>query len=307
MRNIFADEIYSIMGSDEKVVFLSAESGFGVTERIEKDFPERCYNLGIAEQSLIGTAAGTVLRGLKPVVYTMAVFLTMRAFEQIRVDVAYQNLPILLGGVIPGLGYGNSGPTHNAIEDASIMRTLPNMTVVYPSCEVDVRAVVKQGLQLGKPCYIGLGRMNADYVPPYTESSVKIGQSIRVREGDDAAIIAYGATLPNAVAAADALGETGVHVRVINMHTIKPLDTVAVEQAVHDCGCILTVEEATVIGGLGGAVSEYLAEHDALCCRFKRLGIPDVYCEAPGTQKYMQQMYGIDADGIARAVQEIIR
>ena len=151
MRNIFVNEMQRIMREDERVVFLSAECGFSVVEALEAEFPGRFYNTGIAEQSLVGTAAGMALRGVRPVAYTMAMFLTMRAYEQIRVDVAYQNLPVILAGVIPGYGYGNSGTTHHVIEDAAIMRVLPNMTVVYPGCETDVRAAAHQALAMARP------------------------------------------------------------------------------------------------------------------------------------------------------------
>lgn len=307
MRNIFVNEIHKQMQKQENVIFLTAECGFNVVEEIERDFPERFYNTGIAEQSLVGTAAGACLRDFKPVAYTMAMFLTMRAYEQIRVDVAYQKLPVLLAGVIPGLGYGNSGPTHHVIEDAAIMRVLPNMTVVYPSCEEDVRAAARQGLAMKTPCYIGLGRAPADYRAPYQESEFQIGKAICVREGNDVAIISYGATLPNAVAAADILEKDGIRARVINMHTIKPLDTEAIDQAEADCGCVITVEEENIIGGLGGAVAEYLAEHDNRRCRFKRLGIPDTYGDVIGTQAYLQELYGIDAGGIAKQIKEFLR
>lgn len=307
MRNIFANEIYRQMGEQEDIVFLTAECGFGVIEPIEREFPERCFNTGIAEQSLVGTAAGLCLRGLKPVAYTMAMFLTMRAYEQIRVDVAYQNLPVLLAGVIPGLGYGNSGPTHHVIEDAAIMRVLPNMTVVYPSCEADVRAAARQGLEMNRPCYIGLTRAPTNYEAPYGEDAFEIGKSLCVRDGQDAVLISNGAMLPNAVAAAEILEKDGIHVRVINMHTIKPLDTEAIQQAAVDCGHIITVEEESIIGGLGGTVAEYLAEQDGLRCRFKRIGVPDTFGNVFGSHAYLQQMYGIDAGGIAKQVKEFLK
>lgn len=307
MRNIFVHEINQLMREREDVVFLTAECGFNVVEPIEQEFPERFYNTGIAEQSLVGTAAGMCLRGLKPVAYTMAMFLTMRAYEQIRVDVAYQNLPVLLAGVVPGLGYGNSGPTHHVIEDAAIMRVLPNMTVIYPSCETDVRAAVRQGLSIKGPCYIGLGRAPKDYQAPYTETAFQIGKALRIREGRDVALISYGPALPNALAAAELLEKDAIHAQVINMHTIKPLDTVTIQQAATDCELIMTVEEENIIGGLGGAVAEYLAEHHGQKCRFKRIGVPDTYGEVFGSHGYLQKLFGIDTDGIARQVKECLK
>lgn len=307
MRNIFVNEVHKIMAENDDVVFLTAECGFNVVEPIQNDFSERFYNTGIAEQSLVGTAAGMALRGLKPIAYTMAMFLTMRAYEQIRVDIAYQDMPVVLAGVIPGLGYGNSGPTHHVIEDAAILRVLPNMTIVYPSCEIDARAAARQSLALNKPCYIGLGRAPADYSPSYDMSEFKIGKAIVLNEGDDVAIISYGATLPNAVKAAGILVGHGISAKVINMHTIKPLDTEAVLSAAKTCKWIFTVEEENIIGGLGGAVAEYLAESVGLNCRFKRLGIPDTYGEVIGTQAYMQKEYKIDAEGIANQIRMCLK
>lgn len=306
MRNIFVNEIQQIMRKDDRVVFLTAECGFNVVEGLADEFPERFYNLGIAEQSLVGTAAGVALRGLKPVAYTMAMFLTMRAYEQIRVDIAYQNLPVILAGVIPGLGYGNSGSTHHSIEDAAIMRVLPNMTVIYPGNEVDVRAAAHQALEMDRPCYIGLGRAPAGMAISYTSEQFQIGKAIKMTDGTDAAIFAYGAMLFVALEAAKLLKKDEINLRVYNMHTIKPLDTRAVEEAAEECGVVLTLEEENIIGGLGGAVAEYFAEHDLVKCRFKRLGVPDTYGEGTGRQSWLHTHYGIDAESVSVAVKGLI-
>jgi len=306
MRNIFVREIEKMMQEDERIVFLTAECGFRVVEPLQEKYPERFYNLGIAEQSLVGTAAGMALRGFRPVAYTMAMFLTMRAYEQIRVDIAYQKMPVILAGVIPGLGYGNSGPTHHSIEDAAIMRVLPNMTVVYPSCAVDVTASVHQLFCEQKPCYIGLGRVPLDYEAPYGEDAFKVGEAICVRDGTDIALLTYGIMVSNAVKAAKILQTQGISVRVINMHTIKPLDTACIDQAVRECGVIVTAEEESVIGGLGGAVAEYLAEQEHKNYRFKRIGVPDTYGDRIGTQQFMQKIYKLDADGIVDQIKEIL-
>jgi len=307
MRGVFIDEITRIMRENDKVVFLTAESGFNLVEGLAEEFPKRCYNLGIAEQSLVGTAAGMALRGLKPVAYTMAVFLTMRAYEQIRVDAAYQNLPVLLAGVIPGLGYGNSGPTHHSIEDAALMRVLPNMTVLYPGCEADVRAASRQAMDLTGPCYIGLGRLPAGLRVPYSQEQFKIGKAIQLTDGDDAAVFTYGAMLPVAIQAAQILKDDGIAIRVYNIHTLKPLDKDAVYQAAKECRAVITLEEESVIGGLGGAAAEYLAEQENLNCRFKRLGVPDTYGIGTGTQGWLQRQYGIDVSGVVNAVRSVVK
>ena len=307
MRNLFVDEVNKIMRENDKVIFLTAECGFNVVEGLAEEFPKRFYNTGIAEQSLVGTAAGVALRGLKPVAYTMAMFLTMRAYEQIRVDVAYQNLPVILAGVIPGFGYGNSGPTHHSIEDAAIMRVLPNMTVVYPGNEIDVRAAARQAFELNKPCYIGLGCAPQDMDINYSSSEFKIGKAIQMKDGNHAAIFAYGAMLVSALKAAELLKKDGIDLRVYNMHTIKPLDIDALKIASKECGAVFTLEEENIIGGLGGAVAEFYAENSEYACKFKRLGVPDTYGEVTGTQKWIHSQYGIDAQGVATSIKEILK
>ena len=304
MRNIFVDEVTKIAREDERVVFLMSECGFSVTERFAEEFPDRYYNVGIAEQSLVGTAAGVALRGLRPVAYNMAMFLTMRAYEQIRVDVAYQNLPVILAGVGPGIGYGAAGTTHHAIEDIAIMRVLPNMTIVFPAHETDARAVTRQAFELGKPIYIGLCRDPRNFVVPYAVGDFKIGKAIKMNSGSDAALFTFGSMLPVAMDAVAMLAEKGVSLRVYNMHTMKPFDTAAIDEAVNECGMIFSLEEANIIGGLGGAMSEYLAENRP--CRFKRLGIGDKYPERMGDYHWLLKYYGIDAAGVAESVLRVL-
>lgn len=306
MRNIFVNEIQKIMGEDERVVFISAECGFNVVEGLAAEFPTRYYNTGIAEQSLIGTSAGVALRGLKPVAYTMAMFMTMRAYEQIRVDVAYQNLPVILAGVIPGLGYGNSGTTHHSIEDAAILRALPNMTVVYTSCETDVRAAARLAVNYGKPIYIGLGRNNPDFQAPYGAEAFQIGKAIELTDGGDAAMFATGVMVPEAIKAQKLLAGRGIRISVYNMHTVKPLDAEAVKAAAARCGTIFTLEEENIIGGLGGAVAELIAEDDSISCRFKRFGIPDTYGDASGSIPWLRRYYQIDGESVADRIEQFL-
>lgn len=307
MRNLFVNEVYNIMKDDEKAIFLTAECGFNVVEKIQNDFPKRFYNVGIAEQSLVGTAAGVAIRGLHPIAYTMAMFLAMRAYEQIRVDIAYQNLPVILAGVIPGLGYGNSGTTHHSIEDTALMRVLPNMTVVYPSCETDVKALTRELYNLNKPSYIGLARAPKDYEPNYTINDVKLGKAIKLTEGNDVALITLGTMVPIALRTCEILKKSGINVRVYNMHTVKPLDVATIKTCAKECNAIFTLEEENIIGGLGSAVAEVIAEDDEINCKFKRLGIPDKYGEVSGTQDYLHTYYSIDPQGVAKSILEKLK
>jgi transketolase len=306
MRTIFVDEVKKIMHEDDRVVFLMSECGFSVTESLEKEFPARFYNTGIAEQSLVGTAAGIALRGLRPIAYNMAMFLTMRAYEQIRVDVCYQNLPVVLAGVGPGLGYGAAGTTHHSIEDTAIMRVLPNMTIVFPSNELDVRQAVRQIIALGTPCYIGLGRAPKQFNIPYPADMFQIGKAIQMTEGKDAAIFAYGTMIPVAMDAAALLKQEGILLRVYNMHTIKPLDENTIRQAADECGVIFSLEEESVIGGLGGAIAEYIAEKDDIQCRFRRIGIPDLYLDSAGSYPWLLKQFGLDPASVADKVKKVL-
>jgi transketolase len=306
MRNLFVDEVNKIMREDEKIIFVSAECGFSVVEKLQEEFPDRFYNVGIAEQSLVGTTAGMALRGLKPVAYTMAMFLSMRAFEQIRIDVVYQKLPVLLAAVIPGLGYGNAGTTHHSIEDAALMRVLPGLNVIYPSCETDVRVLTRQVFAKAEPCYLGLGRAPLDYTVDYVESDIQIGKSIRLSDGKDAAIIATGSMVSVAVRAKDRLKKEGINISVYNMHTLKPLDIDSIRQASIECGTVFTLEEASIIGGLGGAVAEYLAEQRDLNPAFLRLGIRDFYPDASGTIPWLYKHFGIDVESVTNSVKEAL-
>lgn len=307
MRNIFVDEVTKIARKDERLVFLMSECGFSVTEKFEEEFPTRFFNTGIAEQSLVGTAAGVALRGLRPIAYNMAMFLTMRAYEQIRVDVCYQQLPVILAGVGPGLGYGAAGTTHHSIEDVAIMRVLPHMTIIYPACELDVRQAARKAFEMNAPCYIGLGRAPRKFNAPYTEADFKIGKAIKMTEGSDAAIFTYGAMIPVAMDAAAELAQRGIGLRVYNMHTIKPMDEQSVKTAADECGIIFSLEEENIIGGLGGAIAEYIAENDDVKCRFKRLGICDAYCDVVGDHAWLQHYFGIDSSSVVKKVMEMLQ
>jgi transketolase len=305
MRNIYIDELYKIAAKDSRVVLLMSECGFNVVERFEEAYPNRFYNVGISEQSLVGTAAGMASRGLRPVAYNMAMFLTMRAYEMIRDDVCYQNLPVVLAGVIPGFGYGNAGTTHHTVEDCAILRVLPNLTIVYTSCELDVRAAANQAFERNAPIYLGLAR-NTGFAPPYSNDQFEIGKAIQLTEGDDCAVLACGTMVEIAMQAAEKLKSAGINLRVYNYHTVKPLDTKTIDIAARECGVLFTLEEQSIIGGLGGAVAEYIAEN-GIGCKFKRFGVADRYPDSIGTYSYLLNYYGLDAGSIADQIQKVMK
>jgi transketolase len=296
------------MSEDKDVVFLMSECGFSVTESLEREFPDRFFNIGIAEQSLVGTAAGAALRGLRPIAYNMAMFLTMRAYEQIRVDVCYQNLPVVLAGIGPGLGYGAAGVTHHSIEDVAIMRVLPNLTIVFPSCELDVREATRQAFKLNGPCYIGLGRAPKQFSVPYNVDNFEIGKANKITDGYDAAVFTYGSMIPVAMDVAAQLKKDGIALSVYNMHTIKPLDTEAVIEAANKFEVIFSLEEENIIGGLGGAIAETLAENDNVHCKFRRFGVPDVYIDKAGSYPWLLEQFGLNTESLIKKIKtELIK
>jgi transketolase len=223
----------------------------------------------------------------------------------IRDDVCYQNLPVVLAGVIPGLGYGNAGTTHHTVEDCAILRVLPNLTIVYPACELDVRAAANQAFERDAPIYLGLAR-NTGFTPPYSAEQFEIGKAIRLTEGNDCAVLACGTMVEIAMQAAEKLKTAGIDLRVYNYHTVKPLDTQTIDTAAKECGVLFTLEEQSIIGGMGGAVAEYIAE-SGIGCKFKRFGVADHYPDSVGTYSYLLNYYGLDAGSIADQIQKVMK
>ena len=245
-------------------------------ESFGKLFPQRLFNLGIAEQNMTGVAAGLALCGKLPVVCGYAAFTTLRAVEQAKVDAAYNNVKVILTGQSAGLSYGVGGPTHQTFEDVAIMRAIPNMIVLVPSDANEVDACLRAAVaaDTSSPIYIRLGR-GPEYTYSLSGRAFEIGKSTQLRDGGDIAIFANGSMVFEAVLAADYLAERGIGARVINLHTVKPIDAAAIQAAAKGVEAILVIEEHSVIGGLGGAVLECLAETPTV--RVRRIGIEDEF------------------------------
>ena len=300
MRDAFAAEFYEIVAADPKVSILTGDIGFGVFDRLISDFPDSFLNMGVAEANMMGAAAGLALEGQRPFVYTIVPFLTMRTFEQIRNDVCIQNLPVKIVGVGGGLAYGPMGPTHHSIVDMSILRSLPNMTVMSPCDPVESRQVTRAAYEHQGPVYIRLGR-NREPVLHTSNHDFQIGRAVEMLPGTDATIVSTGAVTKIALEAAHQLAEDGVSTRVINMHTVKPIDSDILLLAAEETRAMVSVEEHNVIGGLGSAVAEVLAEGGGHI-PFKRIGIPDTFCYGVGSQEFMLERHGVSARSIADSV-----
>lgn len=268
-------------------------------------FPDRFFNVGIAEQNLFGVAAGLAKSGLLPFVSTMAAFTSMRAAEQVRTDICYQNLNVKIIATHAGTSFGAAGSTHHCTEDISIMRSFANMTVIVPADGIETANAVKACVDYDGPVYIRIGRGFEPTLYENDDYGFQIGKSVELSEGTDITVIACGITALQAKEAAKILKEEDdLSVRVINMHTIKPIDEEAILKAVTETRRIITVEDHNVLGGLGSAVADVIAQ-SGKGCAFEKVGIPDCYCVV-GYPEDLYSHYKIDTNGIIDKVREVM-
>lgn len=305
-REIYGRTLAEMGKHNDKIV--------GVTADLEKTtaivhfgeaFPDRFFNVGIAEQNLMGIAAGLAKVGLIPFASTMAVFASLRAGEQVRTDIAYQNVPVKIIATHAGISFGHAGTTHHATEDLAIMRSMANMTVICPADGIETARAVRACVDVPGPVYIRIGRGFEPPCYPDEDYDFEIGRSVCMREGTDLTIICCGIAVLQSLNAARTLEEQeGLSVRVINMHTIKPIDRQAIIKAVEETRRILTIEEHNVMGGLGDAVGSVIAESGKGCV-FVKHGIQDEYATI-GYAEDLYAHYGLDANGIVEKVQAMM-
>jgi len=302
---VYGRTLVELAKEDERIVALTADLARSTKIGVFFDeLPERAFNFGVAEQNMMAAAAGFAISGKLPYVSTFAVFASMRTAEFVRTDIAYPNLPVRIIATHAGVSFGQAGTTHHCTEDLGILRTMANMTVVVPADAIETAQFVKASVDWPGPLYCRIGRGLEPLAYLEEDYGFEIGKSVLMRDGKDLTVIACGVAVLPACEAADELAEEGISVRIINMHTIKPLDREAVVKAAEETGGIITAEEHNVIGGLGSAVAEVLAE-EGLATKFKRLGIPDVY-SVIGYPEELYHRYGIDYEGILKAVREML-
>jgi len=264
-----------------------------------REFPRRFLQIGIAEADLVGTAVGLAMRGKIPFVNSFAAFLAMRACEQVRLDVAYHRANVKLVGYYAGVSAGAAGSTHHCIEDLAILRAMPNLTIVAPADSVETWKAVRAAAAHEGPVYIRVGRAETPQVY-FGDYDFALGRAVELAPGDDVALLAAGNQMvAEALAAAALLAAEGIGARVLNVHTVKPIDRAAVVAAEEATGAVVTVEDHNVLGGLGGVVAEVLAAERP--APVVRVGIEDRFCEVVGPYEEMVPHYGLDAAGIARA------
>jgi len=303
MRNAFASEITKLAASDDRVVLLSGDIGNKLFDGYKQACPDRFFNCGVAEANMIGVAAGMALSGLCPVTYTIASFTTFRCFEQIRVDVCYHNLPVVIVGVGAGLAYAANAGTHHCCEDIAILRSLPHMTVVCPGDPLEVAPALRAALSLGGPVYLRLGKKGERKVHSAPPEFV-IGKGIVVAEGQDVCLLSTGNTLALALDTAELLRKEGVSSRLVSMHTVKPLDTTLLEESFRRFPLVVTIEEHSVLGGLGGGVAEWVVDQETRPnARLLRVGTADAFMHEAGEQEHAREHFGLTAASVAARVQ----
>lgn len=297
--------IYEAALRDKKIYFLTGDLGHAYEEEFKKNIPNQYINTGIAEQNMIGIAAGLALSGMKVFVYSIAPFVTMRCFEQVKNDVCYQNVDVNLIGVGGGFIYGPYGNTHCSIEDIAVMRVLPNMKVVCPANPLETGQLTKQILNMGGPSYMRIGRGKEPM--PQKEYSVTFGKGYKVKDGKHGAIITSGTILTECEQTVELLTKKGLHFALINMHTIKPIDKGFVVDIINNFNTIFTVEEHSIIGGLGSAVAEIISEEARKKIIFKRFGVNDTYLHEIGSQEYLRDKHGISAQKITASIIRLLQ
>lgn len=293
------------LGEKYDIVVLDADlSKSTKTETFKKKFPERFIKMGIAEQNMMSTAAGIASCGKIVFASSFAMFAAGRAFEQIRNSICYPNLNVKIGATHAGISVGEDGATHQCLEDIGIMRTIPNMIIINPADDVEARAAVEAAVKHNGPVYLRFGRLGVPVIFDEETYKFEIGKGIQLKDGKDVTIIATGLMVEKAITAAQMLEEKGIDARVINIHTIKPIDRDIIEKAAKETGAVVTCEEHNIIGGLGSAVAEVIAEtHPAA---LERVGVCDKFGKS-GEPNALLEEYGLTAENIAEKAMKAIK
>lgn len=305
MRNAFADEVTQLAQADSRVVLLSGDIGNRLFDRLRAARPEQFFNCGIAEQNMMGVAAGMGLSGLRPIVYTITPFTTIRCLEQIKIDVGYHNSPVIIVGTGSGLSYASLGPTHHSLEDFAIFRAIPNLQVLAPWDAKSLRACLRMAIESSIPTYIRIGKkgetdLSGDQAVP------AIGNGLCLQPGTQVCILATGTVSSEAALAVKTLAEQGISAQLVLIHTIKPFSELAIVTLLNRFDALVTVEEHSKVGGFGESVLNLIARN-GLQKRVEVLGASDQFMPVVGSQEYARQYFEIDAGSIVRAALRVCR
>ncbi|OUQ16851.1 transketolase [Lachnoclostridium sp. An14] len=299
-RDSYGNALAELGKEHENLYVLDADLAAATkTVTFKKAFPDRHIDCGIAEGNMVGVAAGMATTGKVPFVSTFAMFLAGRSFEQVRNSIGYPHLNVKLGATHAGISVGPDGATHQCNEDIALMRTIPGMTIINPSDDVEARAAVKAAYEMDGPVYMRFGRLAVPVINDNPDYHFELGKGVTLKDGTDVTIVATGLEVAASLEAAKLLEADGISARVINIHTIKPIDEELLVKAAKETGRVVTVEEHSIIGGLGGAVCEVLAEQAPV--PVKRLGIRDEFGES-GVAEELLKKHGLDGEGIYQTV-----
>ena len=301
MRTTFIKTVVEAAERDESVFFLTGDLGFGVVEPFRNKFPSRFLNVGVAEQNMVGIAAGLALSGKRPIVYSIATFAVFRPFEFIRNDVCYQNLKVVMVGAGAGFSYPQYAATHQAIDDVAAMSALPNLVILNPGDPIETKLATLAALNHPGPVYLRIGKKGEPNIHE-SEPIFEIGRAITLQDGNDITVIATGNILENTSKAVKLLGAKGLAVRFISMPTLRPLDKELVRKAARETRLIVTVEEGFEFGGLGTAVAEVLVERTVPKTGLVKIALPQRYPSEIGSQTYMRSVYGLTPEASAEKV-----
>ncbi len=305
MRDAFAETITRLAAEDSRVVLLSGDIGNRMFDKFKQRFPERFYNCGVAEANMVSMAAGMAAAGLRPFVYTIVPFLVYRAYEQIRVDACYHNVPVTLVGTGAGLSYASLGATHHSLEDIAVLRALPNMKVVCPGDPLEVKLAVAAVLAETGPVYIRLGKKGEPAIHQ-ERPDFAIGRALVVRPGADIAMLCAGGIVTEALRAAELLAAAGIAAEVVSFHTVKPLDQDYLRKAFSAFRLVASIEEHGRAGGLGGAIAEWLAPRPSQTAGFIAFGTGDAFLHGGGTEKHARDAASISAEKLHLRLRQVL-
>jgi transketolase len=307
MRNAFADELTKLGDTDPRVVMLSGDIGNRLFDKFKDAHPARFFNCGVAEQNMMGVAAGLAMSGLRPVAYTITPFVTSRCLEQIRTDACYHDLPVTIVAVGAGLSYAGLGPSHHACEDIAFLRAIPNMVVICPGDAWEVRGALRAAFRQQKPVYVRMGKKGEPIIHKEVPPGFAIGKAIIVEDGSDVCLLSCGTMLPEAIEAAHRLRENGISACVVSFHTVKPLDAACLANTFAKYELVATIEEHSLLGGFGSAVAEWAIDQAVRPKKFLRFGTPDMFFKKSGEQEYARRELGLTGHQIAERVLTALR
>ena len=306
MRDSFISSLLEVALKDENIILLTADLGFGIFDEFEKQLPNQFFNVGISEQNMTGLATGLSLEGKKVVTYSIGNFPTFRCLEQIRNDACYHDVNVTIVASGGGYSYGQLGYSHHATEDISIMRSLPNTTIVAPCSDWEAKNSIKMLVEKNGVGYLRLDKTFIDS-KKYFKNEFQLYEAKTYIDGEDITLMATGGIVRESIAASEELKKYKVSARVVSIHTLKPIDENVIEDAINNTGGIITIEENSIIGGLAGAISEYCLENNKIPKKFKRIGIHNQFSSIVGTQDYLRKINHLDYLSIVKQVLRLIK